>query len=545
MNQSPIIEGITAQHLKFFGLIKFDILGLTTLKIIRRCIENILIYDKGIENPSMDQVWEFYNEHLHPDVIDFGDKKVFKNIKAGKFPSIFQFSERNMQNFCKRAKPNHMMDVSALSALWRPGPLKGMADKRYLASRDSDVKKEHLIIQDILGETRGILLYQEQFMMLAHKLAGFSLEGADKLRKLLVKPATSLAEEMKKERIEVGKRFIQGCVEKGLSPQRAKALWEKEILGFISYGFNKSHSVSYAINSHHCAWLFAYYPKHWIKACLECDPDLEKTINVVRALGFLIRKPDVNLSEADDWNMLEDGSCIPALTSLKDVGITASEELARRRPDGGFKNVQDFFYEDGSWRWSKFNKRSLRSMMRMEAFDALDCVGEGKLFKNYKHMEDSLFNNWDLLRGMRKKVMSLKEAAFATPDDDWTAVEKMTNQKEIIGFYDKNLLIGEYKEVLEEFKIKAIDEVPDNKAKKRVWAVVEKVEQRTTVNRKPFLVVTVSGMSEVFYMFRVWDTSMAKTEYWKEGYVLVFNLSHSKEWGYNVPRGCEVIRLTK
>jgi len=239
-DQCPIPEGITAQQLKYFGLVKFDILGLSTLRIIRRCIEEVLKKDKGIASPTIDDMWKFYNENLHPDVINPADPLVFENVyHAGRFPSIFQFAERGVQSFCRKAKPNHVSDISAITSLWRPGPLKGEADKRYLAVQDWEIKKEHPVIQDVLGATKGLLLYQEQFMLLANKLAGFTLDEADRLRKLLVKPATTLSNEMKEERIVIGEKFMSGCVTNGLTRNRAEMLWNNEIMGFISYGFNK------------------------------------------------------------------------------------------------------------------------------------------------------------------------------------------------------------------------------------------------------------------------------------------------------------------
>src|SRR3990167_4200404 len=166
-------------------------------------------------------------------------------------------------------------------------------------------------------------------MLLAHKLAGFTLEEADNLRRLLVKAETSLAEEMKKERIEVGNKFVNGCVEKGLDRKRAEKLWNKEIFGFISYGFNESHSKSYAFNSYQCAYLLTYHEKEWIKACLECDPDLQETINNVRLLGYEIAKPDINHSSTE-WSV-KDKQCFPSLVSLKGVGDVAAQELINRR----------------------------------------------------------------------------------------------------------------------------------------------------------------------------------------------------------------------
>jgi DNA polymerase-3 subunit alpha len=544
IDQSPITEGITAQHLQYFGLVKFDVLGLATLRIIRRCIEGIL-KSEGNENPTIDDVWDYYNKTLHPDVIDPKDQKVFKNVyHKGQFPSIFQFAEKNIQKFCKKAKPTSVDDISAISALWRPGPLKGKADERYLAARPSDIKKEHPIIQEILAETKGVLLYQEQFMLLAHKLAGFTLEEANKLRKLLVKPATSLAEEMKRERIEIGEKFVRGCIEKGLAEKRARNLWEKEILGFISYGFNKSHSECYAYNSYQCAWLFTHHKEHWIKACLESDPDLEKTINTVRELGFSVTKPDVNTSTVEEWEVKGD-VCIPPLTSLKGVGATAANELVRsRRVWLNFESVQSFFFRpDGSWRWSKLNKKALQILVRIEAFESVDCVGKDKLFKNYKHMESALFDDGRYEK-IKKKKLSIEDAAAMADADDWTTAEKMAIQKAIVGFYDKGLIVGKFIKIFEKYNIQAIDEAADDRNKNHIWGVVESVEQKTTKTGKPFLVISVSGLSDKPYTFRAWNATLNGPN-WREGNILVFDLEYDKKWGYNLKRTGEILKVTK
>lgn len=557
VEQSPITEGITAQHLSYFGLIKFDVLGLATLRIIRRCIEAIL-NSQDIKEPTIEQIYEFYNTKLHPDVINKIDSKVFKNVyRKGQWPSIFQFAEGGIQNFCRQAEPSSVDDISAISAIWRPGPLKGKANERYVASRPSDVEKEHPIIQQVLGDTRGLLIYQEQFMLLAHKLAGFSLEEANKLRKLLVKPATSLAEEMKKERIEIGKKFVNGCIEKGLDSKRAEILWEKEILGFISYGFNKSHSQAYAYNSYQCAWLFTYYPEQWIKACLECDPDFEKTINVVRQLGFVVKKPDVSFSQTDRWSV-NSNSCIPSLISVKGIGVTAANELVKNRPAGGFKNMKDFFFNDGRWRWSKLNRKALDALIKVEAFDSI----KDSTFKNYKHMHESLFGNVDVVKKNRKTKesetvqvcafdlikdgkLSLEDAAFHASSDDWTIAEKLIIQKEIIGFYNKNLIVEEYLDTFKEFKIKAVDETPDKQGKKHVWGIVEDVKQKITKTKKPYLVVTVSGMSDKSYTFKVWDTAIEEKSIWKDGSVVVFTLDYDKKYGFNLNRNTSVMKVNK
>jgi len=545
IDQSPIVEGITAQHLKQFGLVKFDILGLATLKIIRRCIEEILRNNN--ESVSIKSVWEFYNKHLHPDkIIDSGgDSEVFKFVfNKARFPNIFQFTEKGVQSFAKKAKPKNIFDIAALTALWRPGPLHGHADQRYLHHKPTDIKREHPVIQEILGPTRGLLLFQEQFMLLANKLAGFSLEEADYLRKLLVRPSTSLADEIKKERIEYGVKFINGCIEKGMSEKRAQSLWDNEIMGFISYGFNKSHATAYAYTSYQCAWLFYYHPKEWIKACLECTPDLQKTINSIRSIGFFMDNPDINICNVDEWEVREDLSCLPSLVSLKGIGYTAAEELLRvRNKVGQFTDINNFLFDDnGNWRWSKFNKRSLEILILMEAFASLKCVGGDRLFSNYKHMYDAMFFDYKKLKGGK---ITLEECAKETVTEDWPISVKMAKQKAIVGFFNKAILVGEFIDMFEEFGISAIDETPDERDKQKIWGVVETIVQKKTKTDKPYLVVTASGMSDKTYTFKVWNKKREKDGDWSEGNVLVFGLEYDKEWGYNFPRYNKVLKVTK
>ena len=547
IDQSPITEGITAQYLKYFGLVKFDILGLGTLRIIRRCIE-IILKNEG-KDPNVINVWEFYNKFLHPDVIDQVDQKVFDKVYcAGRFPSVFQFEKGRVQSFCVRAKPRSLNDISALTALWRPGPLSGGADKKYIYYDENILKNEHPVIQEVLGETRGLLLYQEQFMLLAHKLAGFTLEEADKLRKLLVKPTTTDAERIKKERKEIGDKFIISCVKSGLTQKRAEQLWEKEILGFISYGFNKAHAQSYAYNSYHCAWLYTYHEKEWMKACLECDPELEKTVNVTRTLGYPVMKVDINTSTTESWDLVN-GSWAPPLTSLKGMGSVASNELLLHRPKDGFKDINNFFFNElGEWRWSKLNKKSIEALIKAESFNSLGCVGSMDLFKNYKHMYEFISGNWDEL----KKVKIKLDDAIISVCDDWSVAEKIVMQREIVGFYDKGLIVGKFLKMFEEFEVSAIDEYGETDGDEeyagnmiRVWGIVEKVIEKTTITKKPFLVVTVSGVSNKPYSFRVWNTSIKNNTLWKEGNVIICSIDYDEDYGYSLSNKSKVMKVTK
>jgi DNA polymerase-3 subunit alpha len=308
-------------------------------------------------------------------------------------------------------------------------------------------------------------------------MAGFTLEESDKQRKLLVKPSHELGDEMRKQRIEYREKFINGCIEKGLSPERATKLWDDEIIGFISYGFNKSHSLVYAYNSYQCAWLYTYFEEAWIKASLECDPNPEETIRNVRKIGYTVAKIDVNYSVPSEWSV-KNKVCYPPLTSVKGVGDVAATELVLNRPVAGFKDWNDFcFDKNGEWRWSKFNKVAFDRLLKMEAFNSLDCVGKDRTFKSYKHIHNILEikENWDKIRN---KKITFESVADMTDFKDWPVAEKVVMQKDLVGYYDKDLILSQFSAALEKFNIAAIDETPDNYKKSSVWALLEKVEEK-------------------------------------------------------------------
>lgn len=314
---------------------------------------------------------------------------------------------------------------------------------------------------------------------------------------------------------------------------------------------SNSHSTSYAYNSYHCAWLYTYYETEWIKACLECDPELEKTIATTRMLGYSINKIDVNSSSVSEWNC-KDMVWNPPLTSLKGVGVAGSNELLACRPEKGFENIYDFFFDaTGKWRWTKLNKKIIEALIKAEAFSSINCVGSDKLFKNYKHMFDFISENWDALK---KKKVKFDDAASLVVED-WPASEKIAFQRALMGFYDKGLILGKYAKLFKEFDITAIDEygadmIEDGEEEYkgnliRVWGIVEEVTEKKTVNGKPFLAVKVTGMTEKPYYFRIWAMTKAQTNIWEAGNVVTFSLDYDSEYGYSLSRKSKALRVTK
>ena len=244
VRQSPWAEGQNVRHLEPLGFIKFDLLGLSTLRMIEGAIRHILVRHHNMPEPTFKDVQDFYNKHLHPDVIDFDDQEVYKNVfQKGNFAGIFQFTEARAQEFCANAQPKSLVDISAITSIYRPGPLSANVHEQYIQAKENadeiDYMNDH--IKEVTQETYGFLIFQEQIALLAHKLGkGVSLDEGNLLRKVLTKKGTGKGHEVK---MKIHDKFVEGCVEKGIRRHEAESMWER-FEYFSGYGFNKCLSFS-------------------------------------------------------------------------------------------------------------------------------------------------------------------------------------------------------------------------------------------------------------------------------------------------------------
>ena len=254
------------------GFIKFDILGLSTLRMIEDCIEKILRRHHGIANPTFEDIKKFYDSNLHPDKIDLNDQKVYENIfHEGKWVGIFQFTENGAQTFAKQVKPRSIIDISAITSIYRPGPLSAGVDREFVEAHNSPENVKHVndLVQEVTEETHGFLIFQEQIAMLAHKLGrNLTFDEGNLLRKVLTKKGTGKGHEVKDA---IHEKFVGGCQDKGMPLWQAEELWQT-FEYFSGYGFNKSHAVSYSIISYQCAWLCNYYTTEWV-ASFDKEPE--------------------------------------------------------------------------------------------------------------------------------------------------------------------------------------------------------------------------------------------------------------------------------
>lgn len=542
IDQSPIAEGITAQYAAYFGLVKFDVLGLATLQIMYRCVEYIL-QTMGNQKPSTLDCWDFYDTFLSPSAIAKDDQKVYENVYGNKnFPSIFQFEETKVQDFVGKAKPKTIHEIAAITSIFRPGPLSGKADRAYLEADIEKIENEHPIIKRLLKVSRGVLCFQEQFMQLSNELGGFTLEEADQLRKLLVKPSQELGPELIEKRKQAREKFINGCVAGGVSLERALKLWDEEIAGFISYGFNKSHAIAYAYTSFQCAWLFTYYPIQWLKACLEKDPSLHGVLNTTRSMGYKIGKVDPLHSEVGTWQYVND-VFIPPLNSLKGVGDAGGKELVSNRHMNEINSFHDFFFtKTESFRWSKLNKNCIKSLIKAGAFSdesSLKFVGSDKTFIHNRAFFEFVEECWeDFKKG--KDMAEYIKACNEVPD--WTDMEKIKIEKEVLGFYDKSNILQKLRPIIDEFEIESVDNFEEDGPRQKVWGVVEEVVEKTSPKGKKYYTITVSGEKNKDVTFKCFTFGPRQIQEWIPGSVFVFGLNYD-EWGYSLSKDSKIIKL--
>jgi len=518
VRQTPWSEGQNVRHLEPMGFIKFDLLGLSTLKMMEGSIEHILRRHHGIDNPTYADIKKFYDENLHPDVLNLNDEKVYKDIfHAGKWAGIFQFTESGAQDFCKRVKPNNIIDISAITSIYRPGPLSANVHEEFIEAMEHPQRIQYLSddAREITEETFGFMIFQEQIALLAHKLGGLTLDEGNLLRKVLTKKGTGKDSLKNKLR----RKFIDGCVEKSIDADEARQLWNKFEF-FSGYGFNKSHAVSYSIISYQCAWLYAYYPAEWMAAFLDKEPETrkEKAINIAKRFGFKIAALDINKS-GSVWEISEDGkTLIQPLTSIKGLGASAIEQILNNRP---FLNAEDLLFREEVV-YSKLNKKALDALCRGGALD--DLVDER--FTGRKHF-------WSACVVDRPKTLKKLATNMETyrPEGDFTEEEIIQFKTDLTGVFPLNLVINQA--TIERLSEKGVPPISEfDPALELCWFIPRKVVVRKTKKGKTYWIVETIDSNNQLTKIRCWGIKPEKDRiYLNRPYMA--KLKYDEQWGFS------------
>lgn len=506
--QTPWPEGQNYRHLEAFGILKYDVLGLGTLRMFEKCIERILKQQTGKRYVSFKEISDWYYQNVHPDNNNLDDLEVYKNIFWTKRETgVFQWVADNVKEFTANLQPKSIEDLSAITATFRPGPLKAGVDKLLLRNRKDTAAAiaslPNAALEPILAPTNYALIYQEQIQLVFNQLAGVPLEKTDDVRKAFTKRDLSNLQKSQAERKRLRDEFITGCAtHSNIKEADAGAIFDY-MEKYVLYSFNKSHSFSYAIVAYQCAWFQHYYPDEWIATFVDyCTVDKGKVtgkedpkaiaIKDAKRLGYAVQRPDINSSDVEFTvdKTATPKALVPSFASMKHVGTAAVNEIKQFRP---YRNVQDLLVNgDGTWRHSKFNKRALSTLIKLEALGSLNIVGDGLLFKNYKQAHTVLIDQYDTFKRIsaRKKnndiSQPLNEAIASMQDmQDWSKAEKLEFSKELAGSVDFDLIVSpEVRGRLDELGFMSIDSWEE---KGNYWAIIASAVMAKTKTGKDYL----------------------------------------------------------
>ncbi|MDO5643364.1 MAG: DNA polymerase III subunit alpha, partial [Paracoccus sp. (in: a-proteobacteria)] len=436
------------------GLVKFDFLGLKTLTVIQNAVEIInaggrplhvaadgrRLYDppEGAENQI--------------NAIPLDDKPSYDLFASARTVAVFQVESSGMMDALRRMKPTCIEDIVALVALYRPGPMENIPTYCEVKNGQRDLESIHPSIDHILAETQGIIVYQEQVMQIAQVMAGYSLGGADLLRRAMGK---KIAEEMAKER----PKFVEGAVANGVDAKKAGEVFDL-LEKFANYGFNKSHAAAYAVVSYQTAWLKANHPVEFMAGVMNCDIHLTDKLAVYKReldrMGIEVVPPCVNRSGASFT--VDQGRIHYALGALKGVGVEAMGGIVAARGDKPFADLVDFARRVDLRR---LGKRALEMMARAGAFDALDdnrarvLAGLDGFVAFSAASHDQAASNQSSLFGGGEDLPPPRPVLAPV----WLPAERLGQEHQAIGFYLSGHPIDDYLPALRRIEVSTLAEI--------------------------------------------------------------------------------------
>jgi len=439
-----IVTAFDMVAIEKMGLLKMDFLGLTTLTILDDALK--LIAQKGT--------------NLKLDDIPLEDQETYEKVfHKGLTSGVFQFESHGMRDVLRRYQPNSIEDLTALNALYRPGPIQGGMIDDFIERKHGRRKIEYELpeLKEILQETLGVIVYQEQVMQAANKLAGYSLGEADLLRRAMGKKN---AEEMAKQR----ERFVQGATQRGFPPKKIEKIFDL-MAQFAGYGFNKSHSAAYALLAYHTAYLKTHHPIDFMAALLTSvtgsTDDVVKYINECREMGIAVEPPDINVSDA---NFTPHGQAIRfGLAAVKNVGGNAIESIVKGRKKLGrkFRSFYEFCEEVDL---RLLNKRVLESLIKSGAMD-----GFGRRAQLMKALDTAIEQAQKTQRDAESGQHGLfgvfadetaQQANDALPNvPDWDEHTRLAAEKEILGFFITGHPMEKYKEKLADLNALSTEDI--------------------------------------------------------------------------------------
>ena len=444
------------------GLVKFDFLGLKTLTVIQNAIEQIHSSGRPLhvaaDGTQLYEPAEGAENQINAIPLD--DEPTYKLYSAAKTVAVFQVESTGMMDALKRMKPTCIEDIVALVALYRPGPMENIPVYCEVKNGQREIESVHPLIDHILEETQGIIVYQEQVMQIAQVMAGYSLGGADLLRRAMGK---KIKEAMDAER----PKFEKGAAENGVPAKKASEVFDL-LEKFANYGFNKSHAAAYAVVSYQTAWLKANHPVEFMAGVMNCDIHLTDKLavyfeEVKKALKLPYVPPCVNRSDATF--KVVDGALVYALGALKNVGLEAMKLVTEgRKVDGVDKPFATLFDFARRVDLKKVGKRPLEMLARSGAFDQLDS--------NRRRVMESLDGLVNYSAAIHEQKSSNQVSLFGeagddlpeprlSPAGDWLQAERLDEEAKAIGFFLSGHPLEDFMAPLKRKNVMTLDELTD------------------------------------------------------------------------------------
>ncbi|MBZ5599237.1 MAG: DNA polymerase III subunit alpha [Acidobacteriia bacterium] len=439
-----IVTAFDMVAIEKMGLLKMDFLGLTTLTIL---------------DDTLKLIAQTRDEHITLAGIPLEDHETYQKVfHRGLTSGVFQFESHGMRDVLRRHLPSSIEDLTALNALYRPGPIQGGMIDDFIDRKHGRKRIEYELpeLQEILQETLGVIVYQEQVMQIANRLAGYSLGDADLLRRAMGKKKP---EEMAAQR----ERFVTGATQRGYPPRKIERIFDL-MAQFAGYGFNKSHSAAYALLAYHTAYLKTHYPVEFMAALLTSvtgnTDDVVKYINECREMGIAVEAPDINVSDA---NFTPHGAAIRfGLAAVKNVGHNAIESIVTgRQKRGRYRSIFEFC-ETVDLRL--LNKRVLESLIKSGAMDSLGrraqlmAVLDKAIDRAQKTQRDAESGQHGLFGVFQEEeVHNHNDTLPDTPD--WDEHQRLASEKEILGFFITGHPLEKYKDKLEDLRALSTEEI--------------------------------------------------------------------------------------
>ncbi len=486
------------------GLVKFDFLGLKTLTVINNTQK---LVRKKIKDFDIEK-------------INYEDQKVFDLMSTGKTVGLFQIESAGMREALTQMKPNHIEDIIALVALYRPGPMSNIPT--YNDCKHGKQKPDYLhpLLEDILKPTYGVIIYQEQVMQIAQKLSGFTAGQADLLRRAMGKKKRAELEKQKQG-------FIAGAVKNGIAKDVAAGIFLK-IEPFAEYGFNKSHAAAYAIISYQTAFLKTYYPEEFIAASMTMDISnqnkLSEFYEELKRLNIEVVRPDINECFADFRSI--DNKFYYALGGVKAVGFEAISNIVEERTlNGKFESIHDFITRVNP---KDINKLQLEGLVKAGAFDKLNSNRQVL----YNSIPAIIAKSKNIFDNKSANQIDLFSEDESTQDDilikteDWKFEERLSKEFDAVGFFISDHPLNQFTEIFNDYKITDYSNFVSKEDLKdsNIAATLLKVQERKTAKGNSYAVLKLTDLSSVFELFIFSDVLELNREILKEGSSLILTL---------------------